>query len=53
MVRMMSGLPVADRYVVDGAVNGVAWTRLSWGRQVRKIQTGRIQTLSWVSLRWR
>jgi NADH-quinone oxidoreductase subunit L len=32
-----------DKYVVDGAVNGVANAFLAGGRQVRKLQTGRIQ----------
>jgi len=31
-----------DTYFVDGAVNGVAWLFLSGGRQLRRVQTGRI-----------
>jgi NADH-quinone oxidoreductase subunit L len=31
-----------DRYVVDGAVNGVAEAVVGGGRELRKVQTGRI-----------
>jgi NADH-quinone oxidoreductase subunit L len=31
-----------DTYLVDGAVNGVAWVFLEGGRRVRRVQTGRI-----------
>ncbi|MGC3997315.1 MAG: NADH-quinone oxidoreductase subunit L [Anaeromyxobacter sp.] len=33
-----------DRYLVDGAVNGVAGATAAAGRSLRRIQTGRIQT---------
>ena len=32
-----------DNIVIDGMVNGVAVIVIAWGRQFRKIQTGRIQ----------
>ncbi len=32
-----------DNRVVDGAVNGVAALIGAWGRQFRKVQTGKIQ----------
>jgi NADH-quinone oxidoreductase subunit L len=33
---------LVDKYIVDGAVNGVAWLFLEGSRRVRRIQTGRI-----------
>ena len=42
-------LPVAksvawtDRYIVDGAINGIGWLILSAGDAIRKLQTGRAQ----------
>ena len=32
-----------DNKVIDGMVNGVAALVAAWGRQFRKIQTGKIQ----------
>jgi NADH-quinone oxidoreductase subunit L len=32
-----------DKYVVDGAVNGVANLFMNGGRTLRRVQTGRIQ----------
>jgi len=44
MGRMLSWVVgIFDNKVVDGAVNGVAWVTVSWGRQVRRVQTGRFQ----------
>lgn len=33
-----------DTYVVDGAVNGTGYMSMFFGRQIRKIQTGQLQT---------
>jgi NADH-quinone oxidoreductase subunit L len=33
-----------DTYVVDGAVNGAGYMSMFFGRHVRKIQTGQLQT---------
>jgi NADH-quinone oxidoreductase subunit L len=32
-----------DTYIIDGAVNGVGWLARALGRQLRLIQTGRVQ----------
>jgi NADH-quinone oxidoreductase subunit L len=37
------GIGLFDNYVIDGMVNGVAGAVIAWGRQFRRIQTGRIQ----------
>ncbi|MBN9388535.1 MAG: NADH-quinone oxidoreductase subunit L [Chloroflexi bacterium] len=36
----MRGLAMFDKYVIDGAVNGVAWLTKQSARQLRKVQTG-------------
>jgi NADH:ubiquinone oxidoreductase subunit 5 (subunit L)/multisubunit Na+/H+ antiporter MnhA subunit len=36
----MRGLSLFDKYVIDGAVNGVAWLTRQSARQLRKVQTG-------------
>ncbi len=36
----MRGLSMFDKYVIDGAVNGVAWLTKQSARQLRKVQTG-------------
>ena len=33
-----------DTYIVDGAVNGVAWLTMSTGGALRRFQTGQLQT---------
>ena len=33
-----------DTYVVDGAVNGAGYMSMLFGRNIRKIQTGQLQT---------
>jgi NADH-quinone oxidoreductase subunit L len=42
--RLLSWITgIFDNKVVDGAVNGVGWTMVNWGKQVRRVQTGRVQ----------
>jgi NADH-quinone oxidoreductase subunit L len=41
MVASLDGL--IDKYLVDGAVDGLSRLTLAFGRRVRRIQTGRIQ----------
>jgi NADH-quinone oxidoreductase subunit L len=36
----MNGLRLFDRYVIDGAVNGVAWLTAQSAQKLRKVQTG-------------
>jgi NADH-quinone oxidoreductase subunit L len=44
VTRLLSkGVGIFDNVVVDGMVNGVAGGVVEWGRQFRKVQTGRIQ----------
>ena len=33
-----------DAYIVDGIVNGVAWIIMSFGRDLRHVETGKVQT---------
>ena len=33
-----------DGYVVDGIVNGVAWVTTQFGGEVRRVETGRVQS---------
>ncbi len=37
-----------DKYVVDGAVNGVAWLTVGSGKVLRQLQTGRLQSYGMV-----
>jgi NADH-quinone oxidoreductase subunit L len=42
---------VADRFdalVVDGAVNGVGAAAIALGTELRRVQTGQVQTYAWV-----
>jgi len=37
------GIGIFDNVVIDGMVNGIAAVVIAWGRQFRRVQTGRIQ----------
>jgi NADH-quinone oxidoreductase subunit L len=37
-----------DTYVVDGAVNGAGYLSMFFGRNIRRIQTGQLQTYALV-----
>jgi len=41
-----------DQYIIDGAVNGLAYLNGKFGRIMRTLQTGRIQTYLYVLLKW-
>ena len=40
-VRISGGVAWFDRYIIDGAINGVAWLALASGDKLRAVQTGR------------
>jgi NADH:ubiquinone oxidoreductase subunit 5 (subunit L)/multisubunit Na+/H+ antiporter MnhA subunit len=39
-----------DRYIIDGAVNGISWVAVHVGARIRRIQTGKVQTYAGVIL---
>jgi NADH-quinone oxidoreductase subunit L len=43
-------MPIAwfDRHIIDGAMNGVAWTTQKSADSVKGLQSGQVQFYAWV-----
>lgn len=48
MTKVAEGIGWFDRYVIDGAMNGIAYGTLEAGARLRPLQTGRVQDYVYV-----